>query len=163
MKHSGEILKKIVDGSGVPISRIAKQLGVDRSTIYRTFDKTEIPLEFILKIGKIINKDMSVFFPEVLQAVQEAPTNYSSPKSYSELQDEAKYWKDKYIDVLEKYNKLLNDQLFAEKLKYSKSLQFGYPERTDLKKQTDHKQGEIRQKIKGADDDLSGAIEDPEE
>lgn len=115
LRHDGEILKKLVGKGGVPISRIAKQLSVDRSTIYRMFDRTDIPIDFLLKIGKVINKDMSTFFPEVIQAIQEPPVNYSSPKSYSELLDESSYWKDKYIDILEKYNSLLNEQLASTK------------------------------------------------
>lgn len=111
LKHSGEILKKIIESGEVPISRIAKHLNVDRSTIYRSFDKPEIPIEFLLSVGKAINKDMSEFFPEVIQAQQEPPSNYGAPRSYTELVDESKYWKDKYIDVLEKYNKLLNERL----------------------------------------------------
>lgn len=114
-RHDGEILKGLIGKGGVPISRIAKQLGVDRSTIYRMFDKTDISIDFLLKIGKVINKDMSIFFPEVIQAIQEPPVNYNSPKSYSELLDERRYWKDKYIDILEKYNSLLNEQLVSAK------------------------------------------------
>lgn len=111
LKHSGEILKKLIDEGDVPISRIAKQLNVDRSTIYRSYEKATLSIEFLLKIGKAINKDMSVYFPEVIQAIQEPPVNYNAPKSYSELLNESKYWQDKYIDILEKYNKLLNEQL----------------------------------------------------
>jgi len=121
LRHDGEILKKLIGKGEVPISRIAKQLGVDRSTIYRMFEKTDIPIEFLLKIGKVINKDMSTFFPEVIQAIQEPPVNYTSPKSYSELLDESRYWKDKYIDILEKYNNLLNEQLASSKSKNSNS------------------------------------------
>jgi len=115
LRHDGEILKKLIGKGEVPISRIAKQLGVDRSTIYRMFEKTDIPIEFLLKIGKVINKDMSTFFPEVIQAIQEPPMNYNSPKSYSDLLDESRYWKDKYIDILEKYNSLLKEQLASSK------------------------------------------------
>lgn len=115
LRHDGEILKKLIGKGDIPISRIAKQMGVDRSTIYRMFDKTDIPIDFLLKIGRVINKDMSPFFPEVIQAIQEPPVNYSSPKSYSELLDERRYWKDKYINILEKYNSLLNDQLASTK------------------------------------------------
>jgi len=115
LRHDGEILKKLIGNGGVPISRIAKQLGVDRSTIYRMFERTDIPVEVLLKIGKVLNKDMSTFFPEVVQAIQEPPGSYSSPKSYSELLEECRYWKDKYITILEKYNSLLNEQLASSK------------------------------------------------
>ncbi|WP_165870299.1 helix-turn-helix domain-containing protein [Albibacterium bauzanense] len=115
LRHDGEILKKLIGKGDIPISRIAKQMGVNRSTIYRMFDKADIPIDFLLKIGKVINKDMSPFFPEVIQAIQEPPVNYSSPKSYSELLDERRYWKDKYINILEKCNSLLNNQLASTK------------------------------------------------
>ncbi len=110
LRHDGNVLRKLIGDVGVPISRIAKELGVDRSTIYRMFDKADISIEFLLKIGKVINKDMSIFFPEIIQTIQESTIDYSSLKSYSELLDESNYWKDKYIDVLEKYNNLLNEQ-----------------------------------------------------
>lgn len=110
LRHDGNVLRKLIGDVGVPISRIAKELDVDRSTIYRMFDKADISIEFLLKIGKVINKDMSIFFPEIIQTIQESTIDYSSLKSYSELLDESNYWKDKYIDVLEKYNNLLNEQ-----------------------------------------------------
>jgi|SRR5690606_30499506 len=110
LRHDGNVLRKLIGDVGVPISRIAKELGVDRSTIYRMFDKADISIEFLLKIGKVINKDMSIFFPEIIQTIQESTIDYSSLKSYSELLDESNYWKDKYINVLEKYNSLLNEQ-----------------------------------------------------
>ncbi|HUH18092.1 transcriptional regulator [Albibacterium sp.] len=110
LRHDGNVLRKLIGDVGVPISRIAKELDVDRSTIYRMFDKADISIEFLLKIGKVINKDMSIFFPEIIQTIQESTIDYSSLKSYSELLDESNYWKDKYIDVLEKYNSLLNEQ-----------------------------------------------------
>lgn len=110
LRHDGNVLRKLIGDVGLPISRIAKELDVDRSTIYRMFDKADISIEFLLKIGKVINKDMSVFFPEIIQTIQESTIDYSSLKSYSELLDESNYWKDKYIDILEKYNSLLNEQ-----------------------------------------------------
>lgn len=111
LKHKGEIIEKIINSSDVPVTEIAKRLGMSRATVYRLYDKPEVSLDTIIQLGKALNTDMSKYFPEVLQAVQEPPVGYSAPKNYAELMDEVKFWKDKYIDVLEKYNSLLNEQL----------------------------------------------------
>lgn len=111
LKHKGETLRSLVDKSSLNLSQIAKKIKFSRSTIYRDFEKPDLSLDRLVQYGKVLEIDMSKYFPEILGITSEPPAGYNSPKSYNELLDEAKYWKDKYIDILEKYNSLLNEQL----------------------------------------------------
>lgn len=98
MLHRGEILKKRVEESAVKLSKIASALKVSRQTIYRMFDDKDLSLDYIIKVGKVINFDFSKDIPEI--------ANQDRKK---EAEDNLTY-KLKYFDLLEKYTLLLEDQ-----------------------------------------------------
>lgn len=115
-KHRGEILKEVFERQGVTISKVAKKVGVDRATVYRHFLDEDLSIDYIVKYGQAIDFDFSKYFPELLQVVQEPGNQYETraPKTYGELERDVEYWKDKYIDLLEQYNKLIRDKLFEK-------------------------------------------------
>lgn len=103
MQHRGEIVERAIRKSGYPISGIAKKLGKSRRWMYLMFDNSQVDLESIILIGRIIHHDFSDEIRE-LNAI----------KSYSFLEPESKYteqnkdyWKNKYLKLLESYNTLL--------------------------------------------------------
>ncbi|MGN2373509.1 TetR/AcrR family transcriptional regulator [Sphingobacterium spiritivorum] len=113
-KHRGEILKEVFEDQGVNISKVAKKIGVDRATVYRHFADRQLSIDYIVKYGQAIDYDFSKYFPELLQVVQDPSIDFEkkAPKTYSELERDVNYWKDKYIDLLEQYNRLISDKLF---------------------------------------------------
>jgi len=110
LKHRGEILAKVIRDKKVKIAPLAKRMGIDRGTVYRHMEDPELSLDYIAQYGKALDYDFSKDFPELLYVLKEPPAEYGSAKSYNELRDAAEYWKDKYIDILEKYNALLLSQ-----------------------------------------------------
>jgi hypothetical protein len=114
MKHRGEILEKIVRQSHIPISEIARKIGYNRKSIYDFFHNPELPLDTILKIGKVIRHDFSYDFPElfpfVRNQVHENQEIYET-KLLNECVKEKNEWMHKYIDLLEQHNALLSGAL----------------------------------------------------
>lgn len=92
--HTGQILKKAVSNSGMKIAELARKIGRSRRFIYTMFDKQDVPLHYIIKIGEIINYD---FFKD----------NNFNNNDIPHLYQKNEYWKDKYLKLLEEYNELL--------------------------------------------------------
>jgi predicted transcriptional regulator len=104
MKHRGEIVEKAVRDSGVSISALANKLGKSRRHIYNLFQYHNLDWETISHIGEIINFDFTLKFPELAKqniSIQSAPNDLKS------CIEQMHYWKDKYISLLEEYNKIL--------------------------------------------------------
>ena len=94
--HIGKIVEKALKESGVTIAYLSKKLQVTRPTVYNIFEKKVVRPDTLLRIGNIINYDFSKYIDDTLFL--------KVAKSESE---EVLYWKNKYIEVLEEYNKVL--------------------------------------------------------
>ena len=116
MIHRGEIVEAAVRQSGIAISEVARRMKKSRRHLYNIFEDPNVPLDTIIKIGRIIHHD---FTKEIADVQIFYPHNQSVP-SFEESQDESyknanqsvTYWKDKYFELLEKYNNLLENKLF---------------------------------------------------
>lgn len=126
MVHRGEIVEKVVRDSGYPIAKIAKRLGKSRRHVYNIFDNNKLNWDIVQQIGHIINHDFAKEFPELRNVppsastpaaappvVQEARGRYVSKDrvEMEEYKTELDDIKAKYIELLEKYNALLNAEL----------------------------------------------------
>lgn len=100
MQHRGEIIKKAVYQSGFSITDIAYKIGKSRRWMYIMFENSNVSLDIVLQIGKIIHHDFSVDMPEL----KSLSSNINNSQSLI-LPDS--YWKDKYLKLLEEYNDLL--------------------------------------------------------
>lgn len=105
MVHRGEIVEDAIRKSGITITQVAKRLGKSRRHIYNIFDDPNVPLETILQISKITHHDFSKEIPEI------KPSNNSQFLGEDDgdykTTSQAEYWKNKYLELLEKYNELL--------------------------------------------------------
>jgi hypothetical protein len=117
MKHRGEIVEKAVRESGYSITKLAERLGISRRHIYNLFDNAKIDWDTVSLIGTIIRYDFSKDFTE-LQAgnfASEPLVSYTAGEKgkgkpgLKQLQMEVTYWKHKYIELLEKYNQMLQE------------------------------------------------------
>ncbi|SNR71835.1 hypothetical protein [Flavobacterium sp. ov086] len=107
MQHRGEIIKKAVYKSGFPISELAKRLSKSRRWMYLMFENSNVSLDLILEIGKIIHYDFKEEIKEFnpfQKTITESTTDYQIDESQVE------YWKNKYLKLLEEYNQLLKRQ-----------------------------------------------------
>ena len=104
MQHRGEIIKGAIYKSGYPITGLAKRIGKSRRWMYQMFENSNVSLDIVLQIGKIIHYDFTEEIKEFnpyQNAVNEPATDYKNEES------QAEYWKNKYLKLLEEYNEIL--------------------------------------------------------
>lgn len=103
MQHRGEIVKKAVDESGYKKAQLARTMKIERKTLYNYFDRADLAIDTILKIGKIIHYDFSEDIKE-LRNIRPMVEERAVPLYSGQ---DADFWKDKYLKLLEEYNGLL--------------------------------------------------------
>lgn len=101
--HQGDIIERVIRRQGHSLTDLAKLTGVNRRSIYNWFLQPKLKPENIIKIGQAIHHDFSVEFPG--QFVSE---DFAVPEKAKVATEETfDAWKEKYIDLLERYNLLL--------------------------------------------------------
>jgi hypothetical protein len=104
--HRGEIVEKAVRESGFSIVQLAKRMHKSRKWVYNSFENSQLPLDYVLQIGKIIHYDFSLEITEIqrpgrgLLLVGVPEVGHVSPEETLE------YWKSKYYNLLEEYTVL---------------------------------------------------------
>ena len=78
-------------------------MGKSRKWLYNAFENPHLSIDYILEIGKIIHYDFSEEIKELNLSLRYA----SDSKSINE---EAEYWKTKYLELLEEYQAFLKAQ-----------------------------------------------------
>ena len=101
--HKGQVIQKAVKESGISITQLAKKLKKSRQSIYNIFESQNISIDLILAIGNIIHYDFSKDFKQL-----KTYSTRTDPMIAEE--DNAEYWKQKYIALLEEYNQLLKNK-----------------------------------------------------
>lgn len=114
-KHYGHIIEKIIRRNGYSISELARLTNVNRRSIYNWFNQKNLKPEIIFRIGFALKHDFSEEFPELFteddfQKVI-APEKISNDDPTMLNESGSAYWKDKYIKILEEYNRLLVNQV----------------------------------------------------
>ena len=69
--------------------------------MYLMFENSNVSLDIVLQIGKIIHYD---FTDEIKEF---NPSQKVLEKSSLDFNEDAEYWKNKYLKLLEEYNELL--------------------------------------------------------
>jgi transcriptional regulator with XRE-family HTH domain len=107
--HYGQIVEQIIRRKGYSISELARLTKVNRRSVYNWFNQKQLKPEIIFRIGTVVNYDFSAEFPGLFPNEDFSKSNsfvvYNTPENATEAN--RSYWKDKYIDLLEKYNQLL--------------------------------------------------------
>ncbi|WP_454802322.1 hypothetical protein [Mucilaginibacter phyllosphaerae] len=107
-KHQGQTVEYVVRRNGFSLSQLAKELKVNRRSLYNWFKNQFLRKSVIYNIGHVIRHDFSIEFPELF--TKEDFDFHSFTKDYSHLinhQDDK--YKEKYLSLLEKYNEILSD------------------------------------------------------
>lgn len=102
--HHGETIERIIRREGLSISKVAKLIGISRRSLYSWFLQSQLKLETIKKIGLVINYDFSAEFSELFKASDFTETSRQKPVMENDNMSEV--WKEKYFDLLERYNSL---------------------------------------------------------
>jgi predicted transcriptional regulator len=110
-KHHGQIVERMIRRNGYSISELARLTKVNRRSVYNWFNQRQLKPEIIFRIGCVLNHDFSTEFPSLFSAEE---FNKQTTETVDDLvlknsleAGSSMYWKDKYIDLLEKYNELL--------------------------------------------------------
>ena len=108
-QDAGTIVEKIVRRSGISIAELARRIHVDRRSIYYWFKQDNLNPDIIYRIGKALNYDFSTEIPSLADSLKPSPAPVESKHIVSDDNNNNNivYWKNKYIDLLEKYNELL--------------------------------------------------------
>lgn len=112
-QHQGEIIEKLIRRNGVSISELARRMRVNRRSVYNWFNQSSLKLDAIIKIGNIVGCDIPKEFPNAFTpddfTMLEGMKIYN-PKPLPESGNNAQFWIDKYVTLLEEYNQLLMRQ-----------------------------------------------------
>lgn len=107
--HHGQTVERIIRRNGYSIAELARIIKVNRRSVYNWFNQRHLKPEIIFRIGSVLNHDFSSEFPSLFvkgETIGKNTLHYAeSAENTSGLEDSN--WKDKYIDLLEKYNELL--------------------------------------------------------
>ena len=113
--HHGQTLEKIIRRNGHSISNIAREINVNRRSVYNWFTQRRLKTEIILNVGKVIDYDFSGDFPELFKPVifrrLMSDDTIGAEGQFRDSFDKDLIWKDKYLDLLERYNFLLSKQM----------------------------------------------------
>jgi len=110
--HQGQLLERVIRREGYSISEVARLTKVNRRSVYNWFRQETLRPEIICKIGLALGHDFSQEFPNLYLHHRPIHTEEKSSlsiqqKDFIDDSTDDIYWKDKYIDLLEKHNKLL--------------------------------------------------------
>ncbi|SIT13503.1 hypothetical protein [Belliella pelovolcani] len=106
--HRGKILKSIVKAHAKTGSKIASDAGYKDGTIYKHFQKQDLPFEIIMKYGIAMNHDVSIEFPEIINEPS-YPNFKNKLNSLNSIKSDniENEWKEKYHTLLEKHHEIL--------------------------------------------------------
>ncbi len=93
--------------SGIPLTKIVKQLGKSRKWIYNAFENRQLSIDYILEIGNAIHYDLT-------NEIKELSSNTKLVSEPKPTYQDSEYWKNKYLNLLEEY-KILLEKLNANK------------------------------------------------
>lgn len=87
---------------------VSAKLNVSRRTLYNYFAQPDLSVEMIERIGKVIHADVNELLEKVGYAQRH--TNATASENADDFS-----WKNKYIELLEKYNALLEETTKAKR------------------------------------------------
>lgn len=110
--HHGQIIERVIRRNGYSISELARLTKVNRRSVYNWFNQKRLKPELIYRIGCVLNYDFSnelpdLFSKEDFNRFSHSHEVGSEAGKSGEPSEDHLYWKDKYIDLLERYNQLL--------------------------------------------------------
>lgn len=108
IKNYGALLERSVRRSGFGISKLARRLNVARPTVYQWFREQNLEALTIVKIENTIGVN-SVTALEKIYGFSVQSIDSDLDKSTLPIAEDAevRYWMERYIELLEKYNGVL--------------------------------------------------------
>ena len=110
--NRGQILATAVGASGLSKEDVAKKAGYTRSAYYKHIENPNLDFHILILYGKAIKHDFTEEFPEMPKYMLEEPEEaYGKPKTMEDAVKLIEQWKHKYLELLEKYNRLIEERM----------------------------------------------------
>jgi hypothetical protein len=112
--HRGETLQAAIGKSDLTIKQITTRAHFSRSSYYNHIADPNLPIEVLVKYGKVLKHDFTQDIPgmEKYQFNDEIVPR-PQPKTFDEAIVDRDYWRDKYIQLLEKYNAVMEGKVLG--------------------------------------------------
>ncbi|RVU02454.1 XRE family transcriptional regulator [Mucilaginibacter limnophilus] len=110
-KHHGKIIEYRIRKNGYSISDLARCTQVNRRSVYNWFTQKNLKASIIYRVGCVLRHDFSEEFPELFthddfKQIYQVRQPFTQ-RANEPLFDETERWKNKYLNLLEKYNDTL--------------------------------------------------------
>lgn len=110
--NRGQVLAVKVEATGLNKEEVARKAGYSRASYYKHIEKPDLSYYILIAYGKAIKHDFTEEFPDMPRYVLEDPEEYyGTPKTLDDAIHIIASWKNKYIELLEKYNQLIEGQI----------------------------------------------------
>ena len=110
--NRGQVLAAAVEASGLGKEEAAKRAGYTRSAYYKHIENPNLDDHILIAYGKAIKYDFTEEFPGMPKYMMEEPDDaYGRPKTIEEAIKMIDLWKHKYVELLEKYNRLIEERM----------------------------------------------------
>ena len=107
----GQLLAAVVEASHFKKEDIARKAGYSRSAYYKHIENPDLDYSIMTAYGKAIPYDFTDDLPEMPKYLLSEPDDpYNKPQSLEAALKILEQWKNKYLELLEKYNKLLEEK-----------------------------------------------------
>ena len=96
--HRGQILDNAIREKGITFATAAKRCKISRRTLYNYLENPELPWQKIIEFEENLQLDLGKYFTQLrkYKSVNPDPLIIKEPQ-------EAVYWRNKYIELLERY------------------------------------------------------------
>ncbi|MET0638122.1 MAG: hypothetical protein ABWZ25_18975 [Chitinophagaceae bacterium] len=116
--NRGQVLSTAVEATRINKEKVAVKAGYSRSSYYKHIANPDLDFHILTAYGKAIKYDFTEQFPDMPRyMVHDPEENYLPPQTVEEATKQRDSWKDKYYELLEKYNALMEEKLEGLKKK----------------------------------------------
>ncbi len=108
----GQLLAVAVEATGLNKEEVAKKAGYSRSAYYKHIENPELDYSILIAYGKAIKYDFSDELPDMPRYMLEEPDEiYGKPKTLEDALKMLDQWKNKYLELLEKYKAIIEEKI----------------------------------------------------
>jgi len=108
--HRGQLLEDAVKASRLKKEDVAARAGYKRTSYYKHIKEPDLPYHILMSYGKAIKYDFAEFLPDMPKyMIEEADPQYNQPANLEEARRLIDHWKTKYIDLLERFNSVIDE------------------------------------------------------
>lgn len=112
-KHIGKTLNSVAENHVLSKVEIIQKAGYEsQSTYYKHISQADLPFRILYKYARAMNYSFSKELPDFKRWLKEnnLPELGSANPELADLTNELNLWKNKYYELLEKYNTLLESK-----------------------------------------------------